>query len=722
MKKHWGIFAFATIAMFLVAACGAAEDSGPVATAIAPQAAATAVPAAAPAAAADPAAPLAPQSAVDPAKPVGIAVAAPTFTPEEAASTVFSFDPSGLPQPTSFGESPIWAAKVAAGELPRVQSRLPREPFVHRVVDQVGEYGGTWRRAFTGPRDGQNYDRINHDQFFLWDVNGVDWFPYMASSIDVEDDAVYTIHMREGLRWSDGVELTADDWVYSIESVVYNEEMNPGREKKLGYSTFAPLFEKVDKYTIRFTFDEPVPAMVDDLNGCCGTMGGWNLHGRTGLATYSPAHFMKQFHPDFTNRDDVVALAKSKGFEDWQTYYKDVGDSNRNPDVPSMSPWNTKTSIAAELWDLERNPYFFAVDEAGNQLPYIDKISMELVEDSEIINLKAIAGEFDLQARHIVLGKLPVFLQNQERGGYHMVLKRGTSFHEGMTFNQTWDEDPELAKWMRNVDFRTAVSLSLDREEVKEVLNLGMGETGWAVPPPGHPWEMTDEFTEDYNAIRDLDRANKLLDDLGLTEKDSSGYRLRSDGSGKRLSFDCMTVSPYVVDTEGFLELVENHTAAVGLEFKPKPVSRSLYEGMRSANQIGVNCLSGGVNYATPFPAAPTSATWSYGNEYADWYSTGGEKGLEPPADVARLYDLYQQATKLAKADRTDILQESWRIHMSNMWGFPTVKNAPGFNDVVPVKNNIMNFVEDSQDFNQWPGEIHTDQMFFVGGKNDSGF
>ena len=650
------------------------------------------------------------------------------MTPAQAAASgsIFSFDPTGLKVPASFSESPIWAAQVAAGTLPAVDKRIPRKPFVHRTVDQIGEYGGTWRRAFTGPADGQNYDRMNHDQFFMWDVNGVEWFPYMADSIDIEDETVYTIFLREGIRWSDGNELDADDWVFGIEDLVYNEEMNPGRNKKLGYSTFAPTFEKIDNYTIRFSFDEPMPSFTDGINGCCGPFGGWTLHGRTGMPTFAPRQYLEQFHPDYAagGAAGLQALAEENGFENWMSQFKDLGNPNYHTEVPSAAPWQTTNSQRSELWELTRNPYFFSVDTAGNQLPYIDKISMELVDDIEILNLKGIAGEFDFQARHIVLGKLPVYFQNEDRGGYHMVVKRGTSFHEGMTANQTWEGDAELAKWAQNRDFRTAVSLSLNREEVKEVLNLGMGDTGWAVPPKGHPWFMDNEFTESYNALpRQVDKANALLDAIGLTEKDSSGYRLRTDGSGKRLSFDCITIIPYFTDTEGFLELVESHTADIGLEFKPKPIARTTYSASLSDNQMLWGCLGGGNVSMGPLPSAPISGGYNAGTLYGDWYASDGKSGTDPAGtDFERLYNLYQASLKLAKADRKDILQEAWGIHMTNMWGFNTVKNAPSFNDVVIVKNNIKNLVEDSQDFNQWPGEIHLDQMFFVGGKNDKGF
>src|SRR4029077_9300190 len=90
----------------------------------------------------------------------------------------------------------------------------------------------------------------------------------------------------------------------------------------------------------------------------------------------------------------------------------------RNVDLPVVTPWKTTSPLTTPTWVLERNPYSVWVDTDGNQLPYIDRIRMILGESLEVINLRAIAGEFDSQARHIDISKLPVFLENQQKGGY----------------------------------------------------------------------------------------------------------------------------------------------------------------------------------------------------------------------------------------------------------------------------------------------------------------
>ncbi len=85
------------------------------------------------------------------------------------------------------------------------------------------------------------------------------------------------------------------------------------------------------------------------------------------------------------------------------------------------------------------------VDPAGNQLPYIDKVIMTVAENLEVLNLRAIAGEYDFQARHIDIGKLPVFLDNQAKGNYKVYLDAADSGCDACMFlNQTYDADPEI--------------------------------------------------------------------------------------------------------------------------------------------------------------------------------------------------------------------------------------------------------------------------------------
>ena len=159
-----------------------------------------------------------------------------------------------------------------------------------------------------------------------------------------------------------------------------------------------------------------------------------------------PAHYLKQFLPKYSSVEAANARAKQEGFDNWVQMLHFKKDWELNPDLPVLGPWRTVRPINTPTWVLERNPYYFAVDTAGNQLPYFDQVQFTLAENLEVINLRAIAGEYDEQERHIDLGKLPVLLENQEKGNYKVHLDLGFAGSDVMFHvNQSFTGDPEIA-------------------------------------------------------------------------------------------------------------------------------------------------------------------------------------------------------------------------------------------------------------------------------------
>ncbi len=178
-------------------------------------------------------------------------------------------------------------------------------------------------------------------------------------------------------------------------------------------------------------------------------------------------------------KEAVEKIAKAEGYDNWVSLLKFKNDCAFNPELPTITAWKTTTPINTPVWTLERNPYFYMVDTEGNQLPYIDKVVISLAENLEVLNLRAVAGEYDFQARHIDISKLPVFLENQEKGGYKVYFDPAEHGCDACLFvNQTYDADPEIAKWLQNRDFRIALSLAIDRDQLNETFWLGLGTPG----------------------------------------------------------------------------------------------------------------------------------------------------------------------------------------------------------------------------------------------------
>ncbi|MBN1813596.1 MAG: hypothetical protein JXA14_17285, partial [Anaerolineae bacterium] len=303
--------------------------------------------------------------------------------------------------PTTFGEAPALADMVAAGTLPPVEERLPdlEDLMVIKPLHEIGQYGGTWRRVFTGPADHENGNRINSsDKILHFDYTGSKVMPALAKDWDVSDDGkTITIYLRKGAKWSDGMPLTADDFLFWFEDIYSNPELVPTPFAEMQINGKPGVMKKIDDFTVAFEFPEPYSYFVYQLAGSTGIGAGFATRGafQNFGGGYCPAHYLKQFLPKYSSEDEVNATAKDLGFDNWVSLIKNKYSWAHNPEVPTMTPWKTVSPLNTPTWSMERNPYFWAVDTEGNQLPYIDEIVMTLAENTEVANLRAIAGEYD---------------------------------------------------------------------------------------------------------------------------------------------------------------------------------------------------------------------------------------------------------------------------------------------------------------------------------------
>ena len=219
-------------------------------------------------------------------------------------------------------------------------------------------------------------------------------------------------------------------------------------------------------------------------------------------------------------------MAQAAGFKTWTELFANKNAPPENPERPTMAAWAPTSRASDPIFTLKRNPYYVGVDKAGNQLPYIDEVRFTYFADAQALNLAAIAGEFDMQERHINMTNYPV-LKEQEKTGKYKIITWSTfgGADAVIAFNQTYTADPEMGKVMANKDFRIALSLAINREQIKESVFLGLGEPRQAVPAPWHPYYPGDEYAKKYTEFN-RDQANKMLDGIGLNKKDADGIRL----------------------------------------------------------------------------------------------------------------------------------------------------------------------------------------------------
>jgi peptide/nickel transport system substrate-binding protein len=605
--------------------------------------------------------------------------------------------------PTSFGEAPMLADMVAAGDLPPVEERLPARDslMVIQPLHEIGKYGGSWRRAFTGAADGENGNRINSmDKVLFWDYTGTMNMPCVAKGWEFNDDfSEITLFLREGMKWSDGAPFTADDWVFWFEDIYGNPEIVPSPDPMMSIGGEPGEIVKLDDYTVAFRFAAPYPLFLDVLSGDSLIGGGQSVRQARGqgMGAYTPGHYLQQYLPKYSSEDEVNAKAQEEGYDNWVSLLKFKMDWQINPEVPRVGPWRTVQPINTPTWVMERNPYFWAVDTEGNQLPYIDQVVMTLAEDIEVLNLRAVAGELDFQARHIDVGKLPVLLENQEKGEYTVHLDPSTAGSDTcLHVNMSYEADPEVAKWLHNKDFRHALSLGIDRDQLNEAFWLGLGTPGSIAPAESMPENPGPEYRTLW-CTYDPDQANQILDSIGLDQKDGEGYRLRTD-NGERLRIEMTATVPAFLVYDKHAEMIREQWKEIGIEGVVLAQERSLSFLRSQENETQIFLWSNGGTeqlYLFPRHAIPLDPTESHmGPLFAQWYVTNGAEGKEPPPEMTKVFEMFRAAGSEPKEERNRIAQEIWKILCEEQWSIGVVGVAPGFMGTRVVKTNFGNSPE----------------------------
>jgi len=603
--------------------------------------------------------------------------------------------------PKQFSEAPMLADLVKAGKLPPVEQRLP-EPadlMVVKPLKEIGKYGGRWRRGFTGPADNENGNRIvSTDKILMFDYTGNKVTPSLAKDWRQSDDGkLCTIFLRRGLRWSDGQPFTADEFLFWYEDIYQNRELVPTAAPEMQVNGKSGRMYKRDEYTVVFEFPEPYFLFVDILAGDTLIGGGQatQMARSSFFGAYAPAHYLKQFLPKYSSVDEVQRKAKAASFDSWVSYFRNRTNWALNVELPVLGPWKTVSPINTPTWAMERNPYYWAVDTAGNQLPYIDRITMGLAENLEVLNLRAVAGEYDLQERHVGLNKLPVYLENQKKGNYRVHLDTSQSGCDtGLLVNTAFDADPEVAKWLTSRDFRRALSLGIDRDQLNEAFWLGIGMPGSTAPAEDVAISPGKEYRKKW-AVLDIKQANALLDSAGLTKKDGEGYRLRTDGKG-RLRIEVMAVAGQFTPDTQVAEMIKQQWKKIGIDADVKETERSLAftKTANAEHHIMLWTVGGSENlYLFPRHVLPVDpAECHLGMPFARWYATSGALGKKPTnSEMLRAMDLFRSAAGKKEAERTKIAQEIWKIIVEECWVIGTVGLSPTRMGVRIVKNTMGN-------------------------------
>lgn len=613
----------------------------------------------------------------------------------------------------AFQEAPDFAAKVAAGELPPVEKRMPDEPMVMETLDSIGVYGGTLRRAILGGGDQHNILRqIGTELMVRWSHDWSEIKPNIAKSWKVSDDATtYTFELRPGMRWSDGEPFSADDIMFWYE-VFMDERLTPTKHANFVDSGGPVKVTKINDHSVEFKFSQPNGLFLQAL-----------AYGFGYPPVVYPKHYLSQFHVD--HNPDVQALVDAEpAAADWVSLFNlKAGPMHtplfwQNPDRPTLHPWKVKNAYgSANRVVAERNPYYWKVDEAGNQLPYIDGLTWDQVEDAESILLKAFNGEIDYMARHI--GRpvnLAALTDNKERGKYGFFQVGDIPGSQTAMLLNLNNPDPVKNEIVNKFDFRRALSHAVDRNEINDLVYLGAGRPVQTAPHPNASF-YKEEWATRYTEF-DPDLANNLLDGIGLDKRDADGYRLGPDG--KRFTLVFLVADVFGWQYPDVAELLAGYAKDVGLDFQIRASDRSRLQEITSAAEHDAyvwNC-PGGLNdaYVNPFCYLPRGGAVHWAPKWAAW-GVDNTRGIEPPDSIKELFEIYERVTSSGDpAKQEEALLELIEKGNGQLLTIGLIQSNGAFGI---VRDNVRNYVDPMPIAGQlWTPAPYTAQVYFEGGAN----
>ncbi len=590
--------------------------------------------------------------------------------------------------PSEVHEAPNLFVDVAKGKLPPLEERLTQDPDVIEPVEEVGEYGGTWRRVSTGMGDvGGSVIRVCIATPFFWNRDATAVVPDVFKSVEIKDGGkTFVFGLRKGLKWSDGEPFTADDMIYLYEDIWKNEDLSPkGFGGWKGPEGNPSVMEKVDDYTFKWSFDSPYGLFM--------------LRIATADYLLVPAHYMKQFNPKYAGKDKIEKAAQDAGFDTMDAYYFSKDNWRENSERPTLRPWifSDTPQAGKQTFGFTRNPYYFKIDTEGNQLPYIDEIRYTFVETPEMLRLKAMAGEVDMQFRTINLASYPILSENAEKGDYRLML--WDALGTGMVIfpNHTLLKDDDVRALNQDRRWRVAISHLIDRDEINELVYMGMAGPVQECFPESFASE--EKLWEPFK--HDPKKANELLDELGLDKRDADGWRLLPNGKPLSITLEGFSQSTPVMDAS---ELVMAKMQEAGINTGLKGITYDqwwdrIYTSEYQIVTYTKNNMGPLLQPIYPRAYTPVAHSTYWAPEWGNWYASEGQAGEEPTGTPRKLQEMFDQVVQTAdEAKRVELFTQIYHLYLEFFPDIITVGRSP---DPGVVKNNFRNVPDKC--YQSWP-------------------
>jgi peptide/nickel transport system substrate-binding protein len=600
------------------------------------------------------------------------------------------------------------ASEVAAGRLKPVAERIPRLPKIinpDRADIVPGRHGGEMRMVMGRAQDVRMMVVYGYARLVAYNTK-FQLEPDILAKVENEGDRVFTLHLRPGHRWSDGQPFTAEDFRYYWEDVANNRNISPaGPPRALTFDGKPASVEFPDPHTVRYSFAGPNPFFLTQLAG------------PSPLYIFRPAHYLKQYYQKYTDANTLAENVRKANARNWSQLHNRLDNQyrNDNPDLPSLEPWVLQTRPPADRFVFVRNPYYHRLDMEGRQLPYVDRVVMNIA-DGRLIPAKTGAGEADLQARNLAFNNYTFLRQAQKRNDFTVHLWDSAKGAHLALYPNLNVNDPVYRDLVRDVRFRRALSLAINRREINQVAYFGLALEGANSVLPSSPLYKP-EYRDSYSRF-DLREANRLLDEIGLTKRDGRGVRLMKDG--RPLEIIVETAGEDTEQTD-VLELVHDSWMAAGVKLFSKPSQREMFRNRVFAGQSVMTIWTGlenGVPSAdmSPEELAPVTQQQLQWPKWGQFIETGGKSGekVDIPAalDLERLNAAWSRAKDIE--ERAAIWHQILKINAEQVF---TIGLIAGVKQPVVVSNKLRN-VPAQGIFNWDPGSffgIYRPELFWFG-------
>lgn len=605
-------------------------------------------------------------------------------------------------------EIPSLADRVASGELPPLADRIPKPPFkvdFESRGDEIGQYGGTLRMLMSRSKDTRQMTVYGYGRLVCYRPGDYEIFADILEDFTVEDERIFTLTLRKNHRWSDGHPFTAEDFRYFWEDVANDPDLSPaGPPSMMLVDGEAPLFQVIDERTVRYSWPKPNPDFLPALAKA------------SPLYIYRPAHYLKPMHARYADPDELAKRVEESKQRNWAAMHNKMDNLYRmdNPDLPVLQPWKVVGNATSTRFRFERNPYFHRVDPKGRQLPYIDEVIFDIASPG-LIPAKAGAGDTDLQARYLSFDDYTFLKEAEGRFPFETRLWRTAKGAHMALFPNLNAVDPTWRALFRDVRFRRALSLAINRYEINQVIYYGLAFEGNNTVLPASPL-----YKKDYQtrwATFDLKRANALLDEIGL-KRGEDGIRLLPDGRPMELIVETAGESTEQTDV---LSLIHDSWRDAGIKLFTRPSQRNVFRNRIFAGEtlmsvwFGVeNGLATALNSPQDFvPFTQQQLQWPKWGQYIE---TGGQSGKPVDIDAARrlkeLYVIWRDASK--RSEKRSAWDEILQINADQVF---TIGLISGVLQPVVVSNALHNVPKEAV-YNWDPGAhfgIYLPDTFWFG-------